>query len=120
MRIEILSDAENDLIAGARFYEQQGAGLGEYFLDSIYSDIDSLLLYAGSTVSYSGFIEQSSRLPKSAVIGIEPEIGPSLHGLGQKIEKSRNRDRSPIYRKLTRGRKLLIGKTPTANNMVNY
>jgi hypothetical protein len=34
MRIEILSDAEEDLVAGARFYERQGPGLGEYFLNS--------------------------------------------------------------------------------------
>jgi hypothetical protein len=47
MRIEILSDAEEDLVAGARFYERQGIGLGDYFLNSIYSDIDSLLVYAG-------------------------------------------------------------------------
>ena len=44
MRIEILSEAENDLLAGANFYKRRGAGLGEYFLDSLYSDIDSLLL----------------------------------------------------------------------------
>lgn len=47
MRIEILWDAQSDLISGARFYERQGAGLGEYFLNSLYSDIDSLLVYAG-------------------------------------------------------------------------
>ena len=47
MRIEILSEAENDLLAGAKFYERRRAGVGEYFLDSLYSDIDSLLLYAG-------------------------------------------------------------------------
>jgi plasmid stabilization system protein ParE len=47
MRIEILSDAQDDLVAGAKFYERQGAGLGEYFLNSLYSDIDSLLVYAG-------------------------------------------------------------------------
>ncbi|MBV8213719.1 MAG: type II toxin-antitoxin system RelE/ParE family toxin [Verrucomicrobia bacterium] len=47
MRIEILSDAEEDLIAGTAFYERQGSGLGDYFLNSIYSDIDSLLIYAG-------------------------------------------------------------------------
>jgi hypothetical protein len=47
MRIEILSDAEEDLVVGAKFYEQQGIGLGDYFLNSIYSDIDSLLVYAG-------------------------------------------------------------------------
>jgi|SRR6516164_6532304 len=47
MRIEVLSEAENDLLSGAKFYERRGAGLGAYFLDSLYSDIDSLLLYAG-------------------------------------------------------------------------
>jgi hypothetical protein len=47
MRIEILSDAEDDLVAGAKFYERRRAGLGEYFLNSLYSDIDALLLYAG-------------------------------------------------------------------------
>jgi plasmid stabilization system protein ParE len=47
MRIEILSDAQDDLVAGTKFYERQGAGLGEYFLNSLYSDIDSLLVYAG-------------------------------------------------------------------------
>jgi ParE toxin of type II toxin-antitoxin system, parDE len=47
MRIEILSDAQDDLLSEARFYERQGAGLGEYFLNALYSDIDSLLIYAG-------------------------------------------------------------------------
>jgi hypothetical protein len=40
MRIEILSEAEDDLVAGAKFYERRRAGLGEYFLNSLYSDID--------------------------------------------------------------------------------
>jgi hypothetical protein len=47
VRIEILDEAEDDLVAGFRFYERQEAGLGSYFLDSIFSDIDSLLVYAG-------------------------------------------------------------------------
>jgi hypothetical protein len=34
MRIEILSEAENDLLVGAKFYERRGAGLGEYFLSA--------------------------------------------------------------------------------------
>ncbi len=33
---------------GYRFYEHQAAGLGDYFLDSLFSDIDSLRLYAGT------------------------------------------------------------------------
>ena len=47
MRIRILRSAFNDLSAGRRFYNRQGEGLGDYFLDSLFSDIDSLNLYAG-------------------------------------------------------------------------
>ena len=44
MRIEILDEAESDLIEGFHFYDGQEPGLGSYFLDSLFSDIDSLLL----------------------------------------------------------------------------
>ena len=47
MRIEILDKAEDDLVAGFHFYEKQSAGLGAYFLEALYSDIESLKLYAG-------------------------------------------------------------------------
>jgi hypothetical protein len=47
MRVEILDAAKDDLIAGFHFYEEQSAGLGSYFLDSIFAEIDSLLLHAG-------------------------------------------------------------------------
>jgi plasmid stabilization system protein ParE len=47
MTIEVLDDAKDDLVDGFRFYEDQSPGLGSYFLDSIFADIDSLLLYAG-------------------------------------------------------------------------
>ena len=47
MKIEILEKAKEDLVSGYHFYEKQSPGLGAYFLDSLYSDIDSLLLYAG-------------------------------------------------------------------------
>lgn len=47
MKIEILSSALSDLAEGRQFYEEQGDGLGEYFFDSLFSDIDSLTLYAG-------------------------------------------------------------------------
>ena len=50
MRIRILSSAVEDLYAGRLFYEKQGEGLGEYFFDSLFSDIDSLVLYAGRRV----------------------------------------------------------------------
>ena len=47
MRIKILSAAEYDLEEGYRFYELQADGLGTYFLDTLYSDIDSLAYFAG-------------------------------------------------------------------------
>ncbi len=54
MRLRILDTASRDLTEGYRFYEIQQAGLGSYFLDSLYSDIDSLLLYAGIHAVYFG------------------------------------------------------------------
>jgi hypothetical protein len=47
MRVTILDAAERDLEEGYRFYERQYTGLGSYFLDSLYSDIDSLSYYGG-------------------------------------------------------------------------
>lgn len=47
MRIEILDEAQEDLLQGFHFYEAQEPGLRSYFLDCLFSDIDSLLLFAG-------------------------------------------------------------------------
>ncbi|SMP62790.1 hypothetical protein [Desulfonatronum lacustre] len=47
MRVRIFDNAKLDLVEGYRFYEEQATGVGQYFLDSIYADIDSLMLYAG-------------------------------------------------------------------------
>lgn len=47
MKIKILDLAKFDLLDGFHFYEEQQSGLGSYFLNSIYSDIESLRLYAG-------------------------------------------------------------------------
>jgi hypothetical protein len=48
MRIVILPSARNDLAEGFGFYERQQEGLGGYFLESLFSDIDSLHLYSSS------------------------------------------------------------------------
>lgn len=47
MQIRLTSAAEQDLQDGFQFYEMQQQTLGSYFLDSVYADIDSLILYAG-------------------------------------------------------------------------
>jgi len=41
MKIVILPSARDDLAGGAAFYENQGEGLGEYFRESLISDVDS-------------------------------------------------------------------------------
>lgn len=53
--IKILPSALEDLQEGWRFYEFQQEGLGDYFQDSLFSDIDSLLLYAGTHRMVFGF-----------------------------------------------------------------
>jgi len=47
MKIKILDSASQDLIESYWFYEKQQEGLGNYFLDTLFSDIDSLQFYAG-------------------------------------------------------------------------
>ena len=47
VRIEILPEARDDLIAGFRFYEHEAPGLGSYFRESIVGDIDALASMGG-------------------------------------------------------------------------
>lgn len=61
LNIRLLTLALDDLEAGCRFYERQKAGLGEYYLDSLFSDIDSLLLYAGIHQKVFGYYRTLSR-----------------------------------------------------------
>ena len=57
MTVVILEDAAEDLESGAQFYESCAAGVGDYFLDSILSDLDSLVLFAGVIPSTLDSIE---------------------------------------------------------------
>ncbi|HCY85642.1 MAG TPA: hypothetical protein DHV36_10955 [Desulfobacteraceae bacterium] len=61
MKIKILSSAMSDLLQGRQFYEEQGRGLGEYFFDSLFSDIDSLTLYAGIHPVFFGYHRMLSK-----------------------------------------------------------
>lgn len=47
MTIRLLESALEDLDQGRQFYDRQGEGLGAYFLDSLFAEIDSLILYRG-------------------------------------------------------------------------
>lgn len=47
MKVRVLRSALEDLATGRRFYDRQAEGVGSYFFDSLFSEIDSLVLYAG-------------------------------------------------------------------------
>lgn len=55
MKMKILTSAFNDLKKGRRFYEDQDEHLGEYFFDSLFSDIESMVLYAGIQPKVFGY-----------------------------------------------------------------
>lgn len=54
-KIRILDLAVQDLAYGRDFYEIQQEGIGDYFLDSLFADIDALLLYAGVHEQHFGY-----------------------------------------------------------------
>ncbi len=75
MKIEILSGADEDILDGYRFYERQATGLGGYFLDSLYSDIDSLLVFAGvHRIVYGLYRCLSKRFPFAIYYSIDSQI----------------------------------------------
>ena len=70
MKIEILSIALVDIQSGQHFYEQQQEGLGAYFLDLLFSDIDALCFTQVFTNSFSAITVRSrSDFPTQFTIG---------------------------------------------------
>ena len=61
MKIQIIDDAQQDLIEAFQFYESREAGVGSYFLDCLFSDIDSLVLFAGSHQIVDGYHRSLSK-----------------------------------------------------------
>ena len=55
MKVKILPSASQDLIDGYWFYEKQSHGLGNYFKDSLFSDIDSLEFFGGIHPTHSHY-----------------------------------------------------------------
>ena len=75
MKVKILGSASRDLIDGYRFYETQAEGVGAYFLDSVYSDIDSLILSAGMHPVHFGNYHRllSKRFPFAVYCRLEEQ-----------------------------------------------
>ena len=76
MKVKILRSATDDLVEGYRFYEHCSAGVGAYFLDSLYSDIDSLVITAGMHRKVFGDYHQmlSKRFPFAVYYRISDNI----------------------------------------------
>jgi plasmid stabilization system protein ParE len=75
MRFEILDEAEKDLIDGFAFYERLAAGLGDYFLDSLYADLESLRLFAGIHSFHFGYYRLlAKRFPFAVYYRIQDDI----------------------------------------------
>ncbi len=62
MNIQILSTAFSDIAVAQEFYERQQKGLGVYFQDAIFSDIDALIVYAGIHSQFFGFYRSLSKV----------------------------------------------------------
>src|SRR4029078_5747505 len=76
MNVVILEDAAEDLESGAQFYESCATGVGDYFLDSILSDLDSLILFAGVHPIYFEFYRMlSKRFPFGIYYEVEGHVG---------------------------------------------
>ncbi|HKL21528.1 MAG TPA: type II toxin-antitoxin system RelE/ParE family toxin [Tichowtungia sp.] len=74
MTVQILPEAEQDLIDGFSFYELQQPGLGRYFLDSLFSDIDSLEFFGGIHMNVHGYHRLlSKRFPFAVYYRVQNE-----------------------------------------------
>ncbi|WP_089938551.1 type II toxin-antitoxin system RelE/ParE family toxin [Candidatus Entotheonella palauensis] len=94
MRVQILDEAQQDLIEGYHFYEGQEEGLGDYFLDSLFSDIDSLQFYAGIHPVFFGYHRLlSKRFPFAVYYRVENETVKVYAVLDCRREPSWTRNR---------------------------
>lgn len=59
--VVVSKEAVEDLEEGRIFYERRQPGIGDYFWDSLLSDMDSLSIFAGVHAKQYGFFRMLSR-----------------------------------------------------------
>jgi hypothetical protein len=75
VKIKILPSALADLDRGRAFYARQSKSVGDYFLDSLFSDIDSLELYAAVHVKVFDFHRLlAKRFPYAVYYKVDGEV----------------------------------------------
>ena len=73
-KVRILTDAVNDMQDGKRFYEHQDPILGNYFWDSIITDLESLQVYGGIHSKKFGFYRMiAKRFPFAIYYDVKEE-----------------------------------------------
>jgi plasmid stabilization system protein ParE len=72
MNITILESAQEDLLRGFWFYEEQEPGIGSYFFDTLTSEINSLANLAGIHPTRLGYHRMlSARFPFAIYYKVE-------------------------------------------------
>jgi len=96
--IQILSDAEKDLDEGREFYDKHGEHVGDYFWDSLLSDIESLVFFAGIHRKVFGYHRMlSKRFPYAIYYDVNEDIASVIAVLPMR--------RNPEWIKTKMGRK---------------
>jgi len=75
MRVELRVEARRDLVKGALFYEQQREGLGNYFTDCLFEDLDRLESEAGiHAIVYGLHRKLSKKFPYAIYYKVENPV----------------------------------------------
>jgi plasmid stabilization system protein ParE len=73
--VVILSEVADDLNDGKAFYEQREPGVADYFWDSLFADIESLIIYAGVHSKTHGLYRMlAKRFPYAIYYEIADEV----------------------------------------------
>jgi hypothetical protein len=74
MTVVVVEDAAQDLESGRRFYDSREPGVGDYFVESLLSDLSSLSLYSGIHPIHFGYYRMlSKRFPFGIYYEIESD-----------------------------------------------
>jgi plasmid stabilization system protein ParE len=96
VKIKILPSAIEDLHEGRLFYERQGEELGDYFFDSLFSDIDSLLLFPEKHSKVLGYHRLlSKRFPHAVYYKIELDVVIVYRVLDQRQNPTKTKSNLP-------------------------
>jgi len=73
-KILVLKEAALDLDTGRDFYDRKEPGLGDYFWDSLISDLESLMIFSGVHEKHHGFHRMpAKRFPYAVYYTVEDD-----------------------------------------------